>query len=123
MTLCDLTQKNCLPCEGGVPAMTETEAQAMMENLDLGWRLENNALVRRLTFKGFAKPLMHANARRVHRRPRGASPRYRLWLGLLHGDVHDPCDRRAFGERFHLRRQVRRRLVLRPPWRVGALGL
>ncbi len=61
MTLCDLTQKNCLPCEGGVPAMSEAEAQAMMENLDPGWRLENNALVRRLTFKGFAKPLMHAN--------------------------------------------------------------
>jgi 4a-hydroxytetrahydrobiopterin dehydratase len=32
-----------------------------MVNLDPGWRLENNSLVRRLSFKGFAKPLMHAN--------------------------------------------------------------
>ena len=33
-----LTQKKCVPCEGGVPCYSPEEARAQLENLD-GWRL------------------------------------------------------------------------------------
>lgn len=62
MTACDLSDKHCVPCEGGVPPLTEAQAQEMMAQLDPAWKLDGNVtLTRRLEFKGFAKPLMHAN--------------------------------------------------------------
>lgn len=49
-----LTQKKCLPCEGGVPAATLEEAQAQLEKLP-GWQLtENNQRIRKeWTVKNF----------------------------------------------------------------------
>ncbi|MCV6824630.1 MULTISPECIES: 4a-hydroxytetrahydrobiopterin dehydratase [Halocynthiibacter] len=61
--VCLLGDKNCVPCEGGVPALTETEAKALMKQLDDGWELSGDAkfLKRRLEFKGFAKATYTAN--------------------------------------------------------------
>ena len=64
MSICDLSDKNCVPCEGGVAAMGEAEAQALMAELDADWRLEmegGGRLLRRLEFKGFAKAVYTAN--------------------------------------------------------------
>jgi 4a-hydroxytetrahydrobiopterin dehydratase len=49
-----LTQKKCLPCEGGVPPATLEEAQAQLEKLP-GWKLsENNQRIRKeWTVKNF----------------------------------------------------------------------
>ena len=40
-TVDQLTQKKCLPCEGGVPPCTLAEAQAQLERL-AGWRLTHD---------------------------------------------------------------------------------
>lgn len=62
-TVCDLTDKHCVPCEGGVPPIGGDEARAMMDQLDEGWVLNEAAteITRRLEFKGFAKAVYHAN--------------------------------------------------------------
>ncbi len=63
MESCDLSDRSCAPCQGGIPALSEGEARALMGQLDAGWRLEARParLVRRLEFKGFAKAVYTAN--------------------------------------------------------------
>ena len=64
MESCDLSDKSCAPCQGGIPALSEGEARALMAQLDAGWRLELQGtarLQRRLEFKGFAKAVYTAN--------------------------------------------------------------
>jgi 4a-hydroxytetrahydrobiopterin dehydratase len=39
----ELTQKKCVPCEGGVPKYTPEEAAAQLANLS-GWRLTHEGL-------------------------------------------------------------------------------
>ncbi len=63
MSSCDLSERKCVPCEGGVPPIEGDEARAMMARLDDGWKLDDSAtrISRRLEFKGFAKAVQHAN--------------------------------------------------------------
>lgn len=64
MTICDLSDKNCKPCEGGVTPLSEAEARALMAELDHDWQLDmegGGRLVRRLEFKGFARAVYAAN--------------------------------------------------------------
>ena len=43
----ELTRKKCVPCEGGVPALTESEVDALLLNLP-GWsKVENGQRIRR----------------------------------------------------------------------------
>jgi len=60
---CDLTKKNCKPCEGGVEAMSIDDANAMLENVD-SWSLvkDNTAIQRKFSFKGFKKTMAFVNA-------------------------------------------------------------
>ena len=50
----DLTEKNCVPCEGGVPALDEGEIRAMLSNLS-GWQVSSGGaeLRKRYQFPGF----------------------------------------------------------------------
>ncbi len=65
MSKCDLSDKSCVPCEGGVPALSAEEAEALMAQLDPGWQLDmvknGGSLTIRLEFKGFAKAVYTAN--------------------------------------------------------------
>lgn len=62
-THCDLSQKHCKPCEGGIPALNQTEAEAMLKNIPQ-WLLLDKArkLQRRFEFKGFNKTMCFINA-------------------------------------------------------------
>ena len=62
-TSCDLTQKLCVPCEGGVPQMSREEAEAALPDIP-GWELSDDALSikRRFEFKGFYKCMAFINA-------------------------------------------------------------
>lgn len=62
MTVDDLSNKDCVPCQGGVTAYTADEARAMTARLD-GWTLSADAaaISRRFEFKGFAKAVEMAN--------------------------------------------------------------
>lgn len=51
---CDLTQKKCTPCQGGIPPLTKAEAEVFQEAVP-EWQLsEDGTRIRRsFTFKNF----------------------------------------------------------------------
>ncbi len=61
MTVCDLANRDCVPCQGGMAPMEEADARAMMAELHPGWRLDGGAIERSFAFKGFAKAVSTAN--------------------------------------------------------------
>jgi 4a-hydroxytetrahydrobiopterin dehydratase len=60
-TVCDLTNKNCKPCEGGVPALTQDEAKDMLKQLD-GWELKDNTISKTFAFKNYYQVIAFVNA-------------------------------------------------------------
>jgi 4a-hydroxytetrahydrobiopterin dehydratase len=60
-TVCDLTNKNCKPCEGGVPALTQDEARAMLKQLD-NWDLKDNVISKTFAFKNYYQVIAFVNA-------------------------------------------------------------
>jgi 4a-hydroxytetrahydrobiopterin dehydratase len=59
-----LTEKKCVPCEGGVPALSRAECEALMPQLAAGWTLAPDAkrLDRAYTFKDFYRTMSFVNA-------------------------------------------------------------
>lgn len=58
-----LGDQHCEPCSGAIEPMSAEAASALMDQLHVDWLLADSgaALVRRFEFKGFAKPVYHAN--------------------------------------------------------------
>lgn len=60
----DLTEKRCIPCEGGqTNALTKEQAEKMLQQLE-GWTLNYEApeITKALTFKNFYKTMSFVNA-------------------------------------------------------------
>ena len=56
-----LTSKHCVPCEGGVPALTAEEIAPLMTQLD-GWSVDGfKKLTRTYTFPDFVQALAFVN--------------------------------------------------------------
>jgi|SRR5579884_994823 len=59
----DLSSRECVPCRGGVPPLTEAQIDALMPQLDPQWRVEREqaedvpVLRREYRFKNFAQAL------------------------------------------------------------------
>ena len=62
-TVCDLTERHCKPCEGGMDPMSREEAQAVLHEIP-GWDLSDDAkaISRRFEFKGFFRTMSFINA-------------------------------------------------------------
>jgi 4a-hydroxytetrahydrobiopterin dehydratase len=60
----DLSSGKCVPCEGGVPALTAAEAAALLKQLHGEWRLadDSKALKRSYKFKDFHRTMSFVNA-------------------------------------------------------------
>ena len=60
---CDLTQKHCVPCEGGVDTIGREEAEKMLADVP-GWALSDDGkmISRRFEFKGFLSTMSFINA-------------------------------------------------------------
>ena len=60
---CSLADRNCVPCSGGVPALTRDKAEGHLAQLSPDWQLDPDAkmLRRHFKFKGFAKATHLAN--------------------------------------------------------------
>lgn len=58
----NLSEKNCVPCQGGVPPLSLEEAEQLLAQTP-GWSLmqEGKRLERRFTFKNFATALEFVN--------------------------------------------------------------
>ena len=59
----NLSEQHCKPCNGEVPALTSSDVTKLIAGLDSQWQLSEagDAIVRRFTFKGFAKAVYLAN--------------------------------------------------------------
>ena len=62
MSPADLASKKCVPCRGGVPTLTPSQAQEFLSQTP-EWRLEENAtrLRRRFEFEDFVKAIEFVN--------------------------------------------------------------
>jgi 4a-hydroxytetrahydrobiopterin dehydratase len=60
----DLSSAKCVPCEGGVPALTAAEAAALLKQLHGDWRLtdDSKSLKRSYKFKDFHRTMSFVNA-------------------------------------------------------------
>lgn len=58
-----LAQERCEACEGGIPPLERTEAEALLVEVSDAWRLaeEGRALERDITFKNFARAMEFLN--------------------------------------------------------------
>ena len=59
--LCDLTDKKCKPCEGGVPPLNENEILGLLQNLD-GWTHQDGVISKTFNFKNYYETLAFVNA-------------------------------------------------------------
>ena len=60
----ELTSRRCVPCEGGMPAMSAEQAGRMMQQLAGEWRLAADAksLTREFRFRDFYRTMSFVNA-------------------------------------------------------------
>ena len=60
-TVCDLSNKNCKPCEGGVPPLSQDEAKNLLKQLN-GWTLADNRIRKTFEFKNYYQVMAFVNA-------------------------------------------------------------
>ncbi|AKJ64749.1 4a-hydroxytetrahydrobiopterin dehydratase [Kiritimatiella glycovorans] len=58
---CDLTQKKCRACEGGVEPMTEEQIREMLKSVE-GWEYRDGAIEKTFEFKNFYRTIAFVNA-------------------------------------------------------------
>jgi 4a-hydroxytetrahydrobiopterin dehydratase len=59
--VCDLTNKQCKPCEGGVPPLTQPEIDEMMKQLE-GWEQHDQTIAKTYQFKNYHQVIAFVNA-------------------------------------------------------------
>jgi 4a-hydroxytetrahydrobiopterin dehydratase len=58
----DLKNKKCLPCEGGIPKLTDDEAVSMLKSIHPDWRIiDNKKINRKLSFVNFRQTMDFVN--------------------------------------------------------------
>ena len=78
----DLTTQKCVPCEGGVAPLTRAEAEEMMQDVNPGWKLSDDAtsISRSLLFGDFKQAMAFINRLAELAEAEGHHPDF-----LLHG--------------------------------------
>lgn len=57
-----LSEKKCVPCEGGVPAFTKSEIKRYQSRLRKGWKIINDKkLLKEFKFKNFVETMGFVN--------------------------------------------------------------
>ncbi|MEP7118452.1 MAG: 4a-hydroxytetrahydrobiopterin dehydratase [Acidobacteriota bacterium] len=76
MTVCDLKDRTCAPCQGGTPPLDAEACARLMAELHADWRLDaaTHTITRRFEFKGFAKAVQMANLAAWHGDKQGHHP-------------------------------------------------
>ncbi len=60
----ELSARNCVPCEGGVPPLSAADAQLLARQLHADWKIagDSKSLRRSLKFKDFYRTMSFVNA-------------------------------------------------------------
>ena len=62
MAMTELSAKHCVPCSGGVPPLTASEIEPLLEQLPSGWKvIDDHHLEKEWVFKDFASALEFTN--------------------------------------------------------------
>ena len=63
MIACDLTNKKCVPCEGGTPTLSATEISTLLANLK-NWQVshDHKSISKQFSFKNFYHCMAFVNA-------------------------------------------------------------
>ncbi len=78
-----LSDKECIPCKGGVPPLPKAEAEALLAQVE-GWRiLEDHRIERVFTFEDFAKALTFTNSVGAVAEAQGHHPEIHLGWGRV----------------------------------------
>ena len=56
----DLTQKRCVPCEGGVPPLEKQEVERLLSQVP-GWKLDGKWIAKEFQFKNFVEAMKFVN--------------------------------------------------------------
>lgn len=59
--LCNLTNKRCMPCEGGVPALDPTTVEQLLATLS-GWEVVGNEIAKTYRFTNYYETMAFVNA-------------------------------------------------------------
>lgn len=59
--VCDLTNKQCKPCEGGTPPLSQDEINRLLKQLD-GWVLYDRLIGKAYEFKNYYQTMAFVNA-------------------------------------------------------------
>jgi len=61
---CSLDNRQCIPCEGGIPALSRDEAEQLLTQLSEGWQLDSDTkqISKDFMFKGFYRTMAFVNA-------------------------------------------------------------
>lgn len=83
--VCDLTNKNCVPCQGGVPPMAEDEATKMLAQLTDKWSLIDTStkLHRKFKLRNFKRALELVNNLGEIAENEGHHPDFKLGWGYV----------------------------------------
>ncbi len=60
--VCDLTDRKCKPCEGGIPPLGKEEAENLLKQLEQDWQLTDNKISRIFSFKNYYQTMAFVNA-------------------------------------------------------------
>ena len=60
----ELSERKCVPCEGGLPALSRPDAEKLLRKLALNWKLDEAAkqLRREFRFENFYRTMSFVNA-------------------------------------------------------------
>ncbi len=83
-----LAAEKCVPCRGGVPALTGEEYEPLLAQLDPSWRVaDGHHLTREFTFPDFATALAFTNRIGAIAEEEGHHPDLRLAWGKVGVDI------------------------------------
>ncbi len=60
-TVCDLNNKQCKPCEGGTPSLTQPEINALLTQLQ-NWQQDGASISKTYPFKNYYQTIAFVNA-------------------------------------------------------------
>jgi 4a-hydroxytetrahydrobiopterin dehydratase len=82
-----LAHKKCLPCQGGVPPLSDHEKKTLLQELDNWSLVDNHHLHREFTLKNYAEALQLANLLSEVAEEENHHPVIRFTWGKLEVDI------------------------------------
>jgi 4a-hydroxytetrahydrobiopterin dehydratase len=83
----ELAKRTCIPCEGGIPPLTETESAELLRQVD-GWQLiDNHHITKEYSFPDFIQGLAAVNRIGALAEEQGHHPDLYLAWGKIRIDI------------------------------------